>query len=97
MDDPVKRYDGFSGAEALFFINYFKSNKKLLSIFLCSRFFSETVIVAKKWLVQGQTTFYGGGREIFFISITCQFRGHWADGTFRQPFFWLFFVTKSPN
>ena len=52
---------------------------------------------AKKWLVQGQTTFYGGGHEIFFILITCLFRGHWGDGTFRQPFFWLFFVTKSPN
>ena len=93
MDDPIKRYDGFSGAEALFFINYFKSTKKLLSLFLLSRFFGKTVIVAKKWLVQGRTTFYCGYDEIVLKAITCLFRGHWGNGTFRQPFFWLFFVT----
>jgi len=51
------------------------------------------VIEAKKWLVQGRTTFYCGARHVFFISITWLFRGHWGDGTFRQPFFWRCFVT----
>ena len=54
------------------------------------------MIVAKKWLVHSRITFYCGARHVFFISITWLFRGHWGDGTFRQPFFWLFFVTKSP-
>ena len=78
-------------------VNYFKSTKKLLSIFLRSSFSGKTEIVAKKWLVHSRTTFYCGCYEILFKAITCLFRGHWGNGTFLQPFFWPFFGTKSPN
>ena len=96
MDDPVKRYDGFSGADAFYLLNYFKSIKKLLSLFLISSFSGKTEKGTKTWLVHSRTTFYCGYDEIFLKAITCHFRGHWGDGTFRQPFFSLKIHTKSP-
>ena len=66
-------------------------------MFLRSGFSGKTVIEAKKVLLQGRTTFYCGYDEILFKVITCYFRGHRGMGTFRQPNFWHFFVTKSPN